>query len=591
MIRNLLLLVCISALSNSLLGQNSIPNYQFKVNLDSKENRLHIKQQITFINLEESPLDHIYLNDWAHAYRTPKSALADRLVEEYNRSFYLSKKAKRAGTIINSITSSDTPLNWKRDDKQIDLIKIELDKPLRKQQSIRLELDYVIRLPDGKFTGYGVIDKETYLLESFFLTLVKRSNGEWVKNSHLDLEDAPMSASNIDFTLTVPQKLTVHSNLDEQTSVLNNENRSYQFTALAKKKMLFHIGKEVQYKSFSLKDKKIKTNIESDDLSSDEISQSLTKINAFLEKSLGKYPHQNVLLSEEKYNKRPFYGLTLVPPILKLFPAQFEFELKALNTYLYDYLTEVLPIESREDYWLFGGLQTYLMTQYVEKNYANTKLLESFMRQPLIRYFTNKYRFTDLTFEETFLEFHEYILRKNLHQELFRPKDDLIRFNDQIGHPSHMGKILNYFIENNAIKLSPFIEKIKHEKLTGNALKIAFFDHFNLNKAKGFSNYFSNRSSVDLSFTRFKKKDSILSFQVNEKNNYSIPYTLGWIRNDSLVRTEHFEAKALGSTFQRPKLKADYLVINPVNRFPEFNPRNNVKRLGFLGIKPIRFTF
>ena len=589
--RFLLLVIFIMTLSNSLLGQDSMPNYKFRVNLDSKENRLYIKQEITFVNNEDLTLNHIYLNDWANAYSSTKSALADRLVEEYNRSFFLSKKAKRGKTMIDSITSNHSSLNWKRENKQIDLIKIELEKPLKKQESIHLNLDYVIHLPDAKFTGYGVIDKETYLLESFFLTLAKRSDGEWVKNSHLDLEDAPMAASNIDFTLTVPQELAVHSNLDEKTIVQSNEETSYRFSAIAKKKMLFHIGKEILYKSFILKDKIIKTNIELDNLSHEKIRLSLSKINGFLEKNLGKYPHQNVLLSEEKYNKRPFYGLTLVPRILKLFPAQFEFELKALNTYLYDYLTEALPIESREDYWLFGGLQTYLMAQFVEKNYANTKLLESFMRQPLIRFFTNKYRFTDLTFEETFLEFHEYILRKNLHQELFRSKEDLIRFNDQIGHPSHMGKILNYFIKNNSIKLSPFIEKIKNEKLTGEALKIAFFDHFNMNNAEGFSSYFSSRTSVDLSFTRFIKKDSLVTFQVKEKNNYSIPYTLGWIRNDSIVKTEHFESKDLGSSFQRAKLKADYLVINPMNRFPEFNPRNNVKRLDFLGIKPIRFTF
>ena len=591
MLRNLFLLVLIVALSSSLHGQNSVPNYQFKLSLDSKENQLHIKQKITFTNTEDSELNHLYLNDWANAYSSTKSALADRLVEEYNRSFYLSKKAKRGKTIINSISTNHSFVKWQREPEQVDIIKIELEEPLNPQEEMILDLDYVIHLPDARFTGYGIVTKETYLLENFFVTLAERTAGEWIKQSHLDLEDSPMGASNIICTLIAPKELAVHSNLDAQDIIHANDNIIHRFSAKAKRKILFHIGKDIAYETFSLTNKKIKTNIDLDGLDKEKTKLSLTKIDDFLEKALGKYTHQNVLLSKEKYNKRPFYGLTLVPGFLKLFPAQFEFELKALNTYLYDYLSEVLPLESREDYWLFGGLQTYLMTQYVKENYADTKLLESFMRQPLIRFLTEKYRFTDLSFEDTFLEFHEYILRKNLQQELFRPKDELIRFNDQIGQPSHMGKVLNYFIENNSIELSPFIAKIKREQLTGAALKIAFFDHFGLNATGDFSRYFSSRSSVDLSFAKFKKQDSILSFQIKEKSNYSLPFSLGWIRNDSLIKTERFEGNTIGETIRRAKLDADYLVINPVNKFPELNPRNNVKQLGLLGIKPIRFTF
>ena len=141
-------------------------------------------------------------------------------------------------------------------------------------------------------------------------------------------------------------------------------------------------------------------------MSYEESKASLSKINDFLNDVLGEYPHQTVLLSQEKYSKRPFYGLTLIPSILKPFPAQFEFELKALNTYLYDYLSEILPLHSRQDYWLFGGLQTYLMAQYVATYYPEKKLLESIMRQPIIRFFTAKYRFTYLNFADTFIECH-----------------------------------------------------------------------------------------------------------------------------------------------------------------------------------------
>lgn len=583
-----LFMICMSL---SLRGQSTIPNYELNVRLDTANDRLYVKQNITFKNTEDTALNQLILNDWAHAYSSTKSALADRLVEEYNRSFYLAQKTKRGKTSIKTIASNNSILQWKRTNNQFDIIEIDLVQPLNKNEVITLNLEYTIDLPDGRFTGYGAIAKETYLIENFFLSLAKRSEGKWQKISNLDLEDAPMGSRNIAFTLIIPSKLAVHSSIEEQKRIEGNQLTTYLFTAKEQKQVLFHIGKDIVYKHFELKDKKFKTNIDLDDLSETERRASLSKINDFLKDALGEYPHNVVLLSQEKYNKRPFYGLTLIPSILKPFPAQFEFELKALNTYLYDYLSETLPLHSRNDYWLFGGLQTYLMAQYVAVHYPDKKLLESFMRQPLIQFFAGRYRFSNLSFEETFIEFYEYILRKNAHQELFRSKAELTRFNEQIGQPSHMGKILGYLVENNSADLSAFIHQIRQDQLTGAALKASFFDHFNINKGTGFQDYFSSRKSVDLSFSKLSRLDTLVTFQIEEKNDYSIPYSIGWVRNDSLIKTEYFGPKSIGTNIRRSNEKADYLVINPVNKLPEFNPRDNVKRLKSFGIKPIRFTF
>ena len=587
----LLLTLFIISLSISLRGQATIPDYKINVTLDTAFDRLYVKQTIVFTNTEKTALNQLYINDWAHAYSSTKSPLADRLVEEYNRSFYLAKKAKRGETSIKFITSNNSSLQWRRSNNQLDIIEIDLNRPLNENDSISIYLEYTIDLPDGRYTGYGNVAKETYLLENFFLSLAKRSNGKWLMISNLDLEDSPMDPRNIEIEFTLPSKLAVHTNIEEQKKIENNQLTTYKFSSKKQKRVLFHIGEEVVYTQFDLKNKKIKTNIEQEDLSHEESKASLSKINDFLNDALGEYPHQTVLLSQEKYSKRPFYGLTLIPSILKPFPTQFEFELKALNTYLYDYLSEILPLHSRQDYWLFGGLQTYLMAQYVATYYPDKKLLESIMRQPIIRFFTAKYRFTDLSFEDTFIEFHEYILRKNLHQELFRSKEELTRFNDQIGLPSHMGIVLNYLIENNSVELTPFIDQIKTDQLTGMALRKSFFNHFKVNENSGFQTYFSSRKSIDLSFSAFEKKDSIISFQVKEKNNYSIPFTIGWIRNDTLIKTERFSSKTIGTSIERSKEMADYLAINPTNKLPEFNPRDNIKSLKPFGFKPIRFTF
>ena len=71
-----------------------------------------------------------------------------------------------------------------------------------------------------------------------------------------------------------------------------------------------------------------------------------------LHKNVGQYPHDRILLSEKNMKNVPFYGLTLVPDFLKPFLGQLEFEVKALNTYLYQYLYETLDLHPREDFWI-----------------------------------------------------------------------------------------------------------------------------------------------------------------------------------------------------------------------------------------------
>ena len=101
------------------------------------------------------------------------------------------------------------------------------------------------------------------------------------------------------------------------------------------------------------------------------------------------------------------------------------------------------------------------MMQYVQEYYPNQKLLDLIMRQPLARFFLKKYHFTDLKFNDTFIEFHEFILRRNLQQALTQPKGELIKFNEQIGNPSQMGLLLHYLNAFKSIELNGFLNVFK----------------------------------------------------------------------------------------------------------------------------------
>lgn len=565
--------------------------YTLKVSIDVNTNELLVSQDIVFKNTELKSLDTLYLNDWANAYSSIKSPLAARLVEEYNRSFYLSPKSKRGATFIEQITAGGKVIDWKRKENQLDIIQIVPTTPIKQNQTLHLALNYRIQLPDGKFTGYGILGDKTYFLENFIITLAYRKNGEWKPMSHLDLEDVPSQAANYTLDFSLPQELQLVANIKPYKKTKNQALATYSFGATNQKQLFLHIGEKLDYQTFQMGTKEILTDLKEANFSKARMRKSLHKIHAFIANELGEYPHRRILLSEKKYEKRPFYGLTIVPNLLKPFPPQFEFELKTLNTYLNHYLTENIALHPREDFWLLGGIQTYLMMKYVQENYPNRALLELVMRQPLAKFFLSKYQFTQLTFEETLIAYHEFMLRRNLQQPLFLNKEELIKFNEQIGNPSQLGSLFHYLEQSEAMDVTAFIQTMVATDQHTIPARKQFFKYVKKENHPFLKDYISQRKSLDFSFDQLKRDQDEITLTVKEKNNLTLPFQLGWYKNDSLIKETFYTADKMNKPLKVQKEGAQYLVINPTLRLPEFNPRDNWKKIDGLGAKPIRFTF
>ena len=588
--RLLFLTVLLCSISPQVWSQDA-PYHNIKASLDPLKNQIHVIQKISYTHLQELPTQEIYLNDWNNAYSSTESPLAKRLVEEYNRSFYLSKKSKRGATQIESLQVDGRTADWERPADQIDIIKVDLPEEISKGAVVKLKIDYTLQLPDAKFTGYGITDKEEYFLENLFLSVSWLSETGWAPFSHLDLEDIPNREGNYNIAFSLPERLTMMSNLSPYKTEKINDVLIYSFKDYHKKQLLFHIGAKNDYRHFSFDGKKVSANLRHNDLSEAGSRYSLKKINAFLNKTLGDFPHQNILLSQQKYEKRPFYGLTLVPSLLKPFPPQFEFEVKALNTYLYHYLNELLPLHPRDDYWLLGGLHTYLMMRYMLENYPDKKLLGLILRQPIAQFLLKKYHFKDLNFEDTFIEYHEFVLRRNLHQVLTAPKEELIKFNEQIGAPSQMGLLINYMVQQSDKTMTTFIEEIKLNRYNGEQLQQFFINAFGAENAPFLSTYAKGRKAIDLYFNYKNEIEDKITFSVADKNNLTPPFSIGLIKNNRLVKSYNYKASQMNTPLSINTQAADYLVINPNAKLPEINPRNNWKKLGGLGLKPLRLTF
>ena len=568
-------------------SQESI-DYSISASLLTETDQMIIKQKISFLN-QSDLLENIYLNDWANSYSSTKSPLADRLVEEYTRSFYLSAKSKRGNTLISNIYVNGSKAKWNRKRNNLDIIEISIDKPIKKG-IVNIDLSYVVKLPSSKFTGYGKIKRNQYFIENFFITLSKFVKNKQILNSNLDLEEVPINESKFSVNLKIDKSLNVFSSLNLKDFENENGEVTYAFESNKIKQVIFLIG-DLNIKELDLEEKLININIESKDFKLETQKNSIKNIFQFIESIDAIDQPTKILITDEKYSKRPFYGLSIMPTFLNSFSRSFEFEIKMLSVYLQFLIKENFNLDSRKDYWFESGLYYYLMLKYLKNKYPNKLVLDEILKQPILRFFLKGYQISKLKSDELFLHFHEFMVRRNLHQEITLPKNELTRYNEQIGIPSQNGLLFNYLINSFNLDMNEFLFIVKKENLSGIELREKFEKFFKISELENFNYYLNKRNSIDLFFEKISFERDGIELVIKEKNNIQMPFKVGLFKKNSKIDIIDFDSNDIGKKIVIQNKDYQYLEINPDRDLPEFNRNNNVKRIGSGGFKKIKFSF
>ena len=568
-------------------SQESI-DYSISASLLTETDQMIIKQKISFLN-QSDLLENIYLNDWANSYSSTKSPLADRLVEEYTRSFYLSAKSKRGNTLISNIYVNGSKAKWNRKRNNLDIIEISIDKPIKKG-IVNIDLSYVVKLPSSKFTGYGKIKRNQYFIENFFITLSKFVKNKQILNSNLDLEEVPINESKFSVNLKIDKSLNVFSSLNLKDFENENGEVTYAFESNKIKQVIFLIG-DLNIKELDFEEKLININIESKDFKLETQKNSIKNIFQFIESIDAIDQPTKILITDEKYSKRPFYGLSIMPTFLNSFSRSFEFEIKMLSVYLQFLIKENFNLDSRKDYWFESGLYYYLMLKYLKNKYPDKLILDEILKQPILRFFLKGYQISKLKSHDLFLHFHEFMVRRNLHQEITLPKNELTRYNEQIGIPSQNGLLFNYLINSFNLDMNEFLFIVKKENLSGIELREKFEKFFKISELENFNHYLNKRNSIDLFFEKISFERDSIELVIKEKNNIQMPFKVGLFKKNSKIDIIDFDSNDIGKKIVIQNKDYQYLEINPDRDLPEFNRNNNVKRIGSGGFKKIKFSF
>lgn len=568
--------------------------YIFDVALNIEEELLTVSQTIEYTNTSDESLDTLYLYDWANSYQGEPAPLAKHLANEFNRSFYISANSKLGYTQMDTLYTEGIS-SWSRLEDQLDIIKINLVNRLDSGEQIKINLNYVVKIPDDKFTGVGINSDKGVLLRDLFITVAPDYNDEWLLNSNLGFRDYSSLPSDYSFQWSYPAAYDLLSNLNEINTDISSDDtlKSSRFKdeGISSAEFIFDLKNSFQTIKIS-PDFIIVTDLLPGKNDEVDIESSVRRIDTFAKRILDTLSNKKLLVLRKDYVKNPIFGVGQLA-FLNPFPDEFIYETKFMKAYLASYLNELFSINIRKEHWITGGIQTYVMMQYVEEFYSGSKFLGDLYKFKIlgIRPF-NSYSAAKIGFNESFSFIAEFGEHGNSQQQDTLGKDRLTKINELYAIPYHVGAGLNYL--GNYLEDDLLAKSIKSfsESRGRVSLKNILAEKTDKETEWFFDAYLTNREAYDLYIKKLIKGPESIRLTISEKNSKPVPFKLDLIKDDQLISEKWIEHSGRDTIIQLRTLDADFVAINSNRFLPEKDRLNNWKYLkSNSGFKPLQLTF
>ena len=558
-------------------GQN-INSYNIDAKLNSEDKTIEIYQVMKFKNTSNVLLKEIYLEDWSNSYIDNTTKLAKRISDEYSRSFSFAQKKQRGSTLINNIKSNDIE-TWERSNNSSDIIKVNLKKPISKDESIEIEIYYSVKLPDSKFTGHGYDDDDFYL-KNWLIVFSNISDSKWFNQSNLNLDDQSLEKSGYKLKISFDKELYLFSNLIKDKTELTDNTKTVFLSGSQIKDVRVNLLTQDDYKKFE----DFKYEVETDVFEISSPLDSEIKVNRvinFITNYFNDNSYNKLLVPRIDYESNPFYGFNELPSFISPFSDEFLEEIIFLKSFVINYLNQKINLNKRESHWIYNGLEIFLLNKYINDFYPNVKFLGKLAGISLLK----NYEISKIDFNDLFLNYSEYVQRLNLHQIDDQSSEYLTRINEEIASPYHSGLGLIYIEEIIGEKNFKDLVRSVYTSRTREELNSLFINYSNVDLTWFIQDYIGNRQSIDLKIKRINKNE----IEVYEKNNILIPYSVGFLKNDSIIETRFFEEY---KRIKLPKLDYEYVAINPDITIPESNRNNNwIYIKSNSNLKPLKLKF
>ena len=569
-------MMLISPINSFCQNTNS---YNIDVILSSEDKTLIINQIMKFKNTSNISIKEIVLEDWANSYVNNRTRLAKRISDEYSRSFTFAKKKQRGSTLIKSI-ASDNIESWSVSKKTSDIINVYLKKELKKGESIEIEINYIVKLPDSKFTGYGFDNNNNFYLKNWLIVFSNISKLNWSSQSNLNLNDQSLKKSSYKLKMSFDKSYNLFTNLSVNKTEILIDKKNVYLSGYDINNVKIDLLIDKTYTNFQNFNNEIETDIFKTS-SLEEAEIKIKRVNNFIKDYFNDKSDLKLLVPQSDYDSNPFYGLNQLPSFISPFSDEFLEEIVFLKSFIVNYLNQKLNLNRRESHWIYTGLEIFIINKYINDYYPKVRFIGKLSGISFLK----NYEISKMNFNDLFLNYSEYVQRLNLHQSDDQSSEYLTRINHDIASPYHSGVGLIY-IENliGEKDFKDLIEKI-NTIYSREELNNLFLSYNDKDLSWFIEDYIGNRQSLDLRLRKINANE----IKVEEKNNISIPYSIGYLKNDTLIQNIDFDEY---TKIKIPNFDFDYIIINPKVSLPELKKSNNwMYNKSNLNLKPLKLKF
>ncbi|NND63587.1 MAG: metalloprotease [Flavobacteriaceae bacterium] len=557
--------------------------------LRTGDNILIISEEIVYRNTSEVTLTEIYLNDWANSFSSKNTPLAKRFAENFKSGFHFEKDHKRGRTTIQNISGQNgETIPWERGE-ELDIIKLNLTSPLAAGATIKISLNYSVKLPETKFTRFGVSKNKEYKLKYWYITPAV-FDGTWHTYSNKNTDDFYQWPNNYQIQLKTPIDYKAFTDLNITSEEITEGSKVFRLVGKDRLNADIYLQNLASFESVVTDKLEVITNLKDKKVSPAGKAILIDRIVGYLDENLGDYPFDKIVVSEADYRNSPVYGLNQLPDFISPFPYGFELDMELLKTTTRKYLTNTLPIDPRKDHWLLGAMQIYLMIEYVNTYYPDMKIMGELSDFPVIKWS----HASELEFNDQYSFLYLNMARRNLHQSLDTPRDSLVKFNKNIASDYQAGngfKYLSDYLGDKVVdnSLKEYYKQHKLKPTSPSKFEAILKSRTNLPVDWFFDNYVSKRNTIDFKIKKVKKLEDSLQVTVINKRDDPMPVSIYGLNKDSIVFKKWLPPISEQTTITVPKESIRKLALNYEGVIPEIDQRNNYKKVKGLLNRPLQF--
>lgn len=549
-----------------LFSQSAPSSIQANLYWNHAENTVEVSSVLEFDQQAFVHSNKVYLYDWNHSFSSKNSPLGRSFQQRFDRSFHWAKEEERGFTSVLNITFKNAELPYKRLD--YDVIEVSFPEEMDTDH-IQLQVNYSLKLPATRFTGFGVDDeKETLWLKNSFILPIPLESASTEPYHHFNRGNQYTGLVQYTLSFDRGDNHFIHSDL--------SSNSFFDFTGItASPPLIVMDHDDTSLLHYTTAEWSVHTDAKLVKNLTNPI-ETLGPVIDFAQRALPMLNTSNLIITTSEYNENPIKLITDFPSLLSPYPETFIHELKLLKTLMRKQLLLGFDSNMQREHFYLDGYVQYQLENYIEERYPDLKLIGKFSKYwPF-----NQYRLGEITVNEHFRWLSRFIDNRNLDQPLLTPSSQLLNYNYSIANPIRASQLfrmsfdLGTSSENNAALQ-------EYQRATYLTPGVSGFD------LKWFlspetaapivsERLLTSRERTDFRIKEFKRSAEMDSILVTYTGIYPLPVKVSqfvgkqelahqWISNTSHQTWVSFN----------PNKKARY-IVNPYLETPEFNSSNNI---------------